>query len=379
MTKIYIIRHAEAEGNLYRRAQGHFDGNITRRGRQQIESLAERFRDIKIDAVYASDLRRTQITAGAVLRHNDDLVLNIEPRLKEVCMGIWENQMWGNIEIDTPDQIKNFNSDPEKWHVEGSEDHRALGDRIVEVVKELGAKHEGQTIALFSHGVAIRTLHCRTLGVASHENYKIPHADNTNVNLYTYDNGELTIDFKSDNSHLTKENSTFARQTWWEKKDGGDLGNLSVFPLDINTEAELYASFFENAWKYVYGSTDALDIKAHILNAKHLDSPDESLVKICRGGVPIGIVELDIERGKDEDYIHISLICLDEKHRGNGFGTQLLGHAVHIAKKYGRSKLRLHVSPKNENSIGFYKHNEFYEIGTVNGTFGTLFVLEKVL
>ena len=29
MTKIYLIRHAEAEGNLYRRIQGHWDGSIT--------------------------------------------------------------------------------------------------------------------------------------------------------------------------------------------------------------------------------------------------------------------------------------------------------------------------------------------------------------
>jgi len=29
MTNIYIIRHAEAEGNLYRRVQGHHDGKVT--------------------------------------------------------------------------------------------------------------------------------------------------------------------------------------------------------------------------------------------------------------------------------------------------------------------------------------------------------------
>ena len=30
MTKIYLIRHAEAEGNLYRRIQGHWDGRSGR-------------------------------------------------------------------------------------------------------------------------------------------------------------------------------------------------------------------------------------------------------------------------------------------------------------------------------------------------------------
>ena len=29
MTTLYLIRHAEAEGNLYRRIQGHWDGSIT--------------------------------------------------------------------------------------------------------------------------------------------------------------------------------------------------------------------------------------------------------------------------------------------------------------------------------------------------------------
>ena len=35
MTTIYLIRHAEAEGNLFRRAQGHWNGKLTERGRAQ--------------------------------------------------------------------------------------------------------------------------------------------------------------------------------------------------------------------------------------------------------------------------------------------------------------------------------------------------------
>ena len=32
MTRIYLVRHAEAEGNLYRIAHGHYNGLITARG-----------------------------------------------------------------------------------------------------------------------------------------------------------------------------------------------------------------------------------------------------------------------------------------------------------------------------------------------------------
>ena len=51
MTNLYLIRHAEAEGNLYRIAQGQHDSNLTDRGWRQVRALERRFADIPIDAV----------------------------------------------------------------------------------------------------------------------------------------------------------------------------------------------------------------------------------------------------------------------------------------------------------------------------------------
>ena len=99
MTQIYLIRHAEAEGNLYRRVQGHYDGDITERGRKQIDKLAERFRDIHLDALYSSDLRRAVTTASAITRYHD-LPLITTPRLREVAMGCWEDRPWGEVEYN---------------------------------------------------------------------------------------------------------------------------------------------------------------------------------------------------------------------------------------------------------------------------------------
>ena len=42
MTELYLIRHTQAEGNLYRMMQGHWDGNVTALGWREIEALAER-------------------------------------------------------------------------------------------------------------------------------------------------------------------------------------------------------------------------------------------------------------------------------------------------------------------------------------------------
>ena len=96
MTNIYVIRHAEAEGNLYRIAQGQYNSIITERGHRQIAVLARRFEDIHVDAVYASDLYRTCATASAIYQPKG-LPLRRRRDLREICVGAWEQKTWGEI------------------------------------------------------------------------------------------------------------------------------------------------------------------------------------------------------------------------------------------------------------------------------------------
>ena len=119
MTKIYLIRHAEAEGNLYRRIQGHWDGSITPLGLQQIDALAQRFRREHIDALYCSDLSRARATAEAITRYHD-IPAVATPRLTEICMGVWEGRAWGDVEHEFPEQMRYFNTDPDRWSVPGA-------------------------------------------------------------------------------------------------------------------------------------------------------------------------------------------------------------------------------------------------------------------
>ena len=86
MTQIYLVRHAEAEGNLYRRIHGHYDSLITDLGYRQIAALAHRFESIHVDAVYSSDLFRTRTTAGAIYKPKG-LPLVTRKALREVSMG----------------------------------------------------------------------------------------------------------------------------------------------------------------------------------------------------------------------------------------------------------------------------------------------------
>ena len=109
MTTIYLVRHAEAEGNLYRIAHGHYNSCITDdRGCRQIRALAERFRDVPVDAVYASDLIRTRTTAQSIYLPKG-LQLHPDPAFREICMGEWEEHCWYELLRKYPQSHDDFN------------------------------------------------------------------------------------------------------------------------------------------------------------------------------------------------------------------------------------------------------------------------------
>ena len=120
MTEIYLIRHVQAEGNLYRVMQGHFDGAVTALGLRQVEALAERFRDVKLDALYSSDLHRARVTASAIERTHA-LTLRTDPRLREINVGPWERRFFGDLLYEEPALIGTFLQQPTAWRLDGAE------------------------------------------------------------------------------------------------------------------------------------------------------------------------------------------------------------------------------------------------------------------
>lgn len=377
MTNIYLIRHAEAEGNLYRRIQGHWNGRVTPRGLRQIDALAERFRDIPLDALYSSDLQRTCTTAGAITRYHA-LELQTTPRLREICMGTWEGRPWGDVEYEQPEQMHFFNNDPEKWSVPGSEPFAAVQQRMSDVLRELAQRHEGQTIAAVSHGMAIRAYICAVLGVPSAEISRIPHGDNTAVTLVRFENGVPSLEYYNNNSHLPPELSTFNRQTWW-KSESPDLGNLRFAPLHFPEDDEFYMHCYADAWQAAHGSTDGFVPSLYLRSAhRHAKTPD-TLVKILSGDRVAGVIELDPARGEQDGYGWVSFLYLLPEFRGLGWGVQLLGHALWYFETCARRAVRLHVAETNTRAIEFYEHYGFEKIGRDPGVSSDLYLMEKPL
>ncbi|MCL2152640.1 MAG: bifunctional histidine phosphatase family protein/GNAT family N-acetyltransferase [Oscillospiraceae bacterium] len=359
MTRIFLIRHAEAEGNIFRRAHGHFNGQIIGRGFEQIDRLKARFEHEKFDAVYSSDLSRTRVTASAIyVPHN--LPLNTTSRLREVNMGEWEDKAWGDIEHDDPEMNRNFSMDPERWHVSGSEGFHHTQTRIRDCVLEIAGQHDSGTVAVISHGFAIRSFISGLLGIRSDEIKKVTYFDNTAVTLLLCENGELSISYQGDNSHLSSESSTFANQTWWRSKNERVTENSRFLQLDETRDLALLEQIREETGKK-HGAGEQYvaflgDEPAGVIGLDTASYTTDGMVG--QGGWQDGGIS-SAEAGNIGwiDYIYVR----PELRRRN-YGIQLIGQAVSVFRKLKCEKTRVIVSHDNP-AIGFFERFDFTKIG----------------
>jgi 2,3-bisphosphoglycerate-dependent phosphoglycerate mutase len=65
MKTIYLIRHAESEGNIGMHFQG-VETSLTEKGREQAAFVAKRCSRLKVDALITSDMRRARETAEVI-------------------------------------------------------------------------------------------------------------------------------------------------------------------------------------------------------------------------------------------------------------------------------------------------------------------------
>ena len=378
MTGIWLIRHGEAEGNLYRRIHGWYDGALTEMGFRQLPCLAERFRDVPLEAVYSSDLRRAMDTARA-LSDPRGQVLRIREDLREVNMGAWEDQCWGWVERFDREEYRRLNRDPWTWSVPGCEPGGVTAARMENALLSIAQRHPGGEVAVVSHGSAIRLLLASLLGYTGGAVSRVPYCDNTAVACITAENGVLRLESYNDNSHLPPELSAFHRDEWWKNEDGKDGRDLYYLPMDLSSRAgeETYLRRYRETWIASYGS-DRGFTRVHLDAAKYRQQQDPgSVLEVWCEDTPCGILELATSQGADLGVGHIALLHLEEPFRNKGLGIQLLGAAVSYYRARGRSRLRLRVTEGNAAALRFYRRWGFTEERREQGLYGVSLVMVK--
>lgn len=374
MTTIYLVRHAEAEGNIYRRCHGHYNGLITENGYRQIEALRRRFSDIPVDAVYSGDLFRTMTTARAICEPKG-LTLHTTPLLREVGCGIWEDVPWGNLNREDPVRLEKYLNCDETWQVEGSETFPGVRARMRKILLELGEKHSGQTVAAVSHGMAICTVVSGFLGV---EIRQLPVWENTAVTTLEVEKGRVTVRAMGDTSHLTEEISTYARQSKNHIQFGSRSNRMWFRPMAFPRETELYQACRRDAWLNIHKTMEGYDGARFLREALAHSAYDSRAVMVAMLGEEVaGLLQMDFEKDREAGIGCIPFCYLRPEYRSKGLGIQLMGQAVSTYRRLGRTRLRLRCAPDNTPAQGFYRKYGFYPVGWADNSVFPLELLEK--
>lgn len=204
MTKVILVRHCQAEGNLKRFFQGKIDSDITEEGAKQIAQVAMLLCSEPIDEIYSSPKIRALKTAEGINLYHE-LPIHIDEQLVEIDAGDWEGVPLTEIETLYPEQMDNWKNAPDKFAPENGETMKEVYERVKKALLKIVSENKNKTICIVSHGCAIKNMMCFIHGWSIEKIKDVPLSTNTAVNVISFDeNLNPTILIENYIDHIQK-------------------------------------------------------------------------------------------------------------------------------------------------------------------------------
>ena len=162
--KLLLIRHGDTKLNSAFRFWGQTDVELSADGTRQIEQLRDRLTTCKIDAIYASNLKRALVTAEIIAsKHQLDITACAE--LGEINFGYVEGLTFDEISQQHPKLAENLLNWSIRPEYPGGESLDKFNERVSKFLPRLDKHAPEETIAIIAHSGTLRVLSCNLLGL----------------------------------------------------------------------------------------------------------------------------------------------------------------------------------------------------------------------
>lgn len=137
---------------------------LSAEGRSQADKTAGALAGIDIAAIYASPLARARETAEIIAKPHR-LSVELALAFKEMSFGVWEGLTVDEVSARLPDAYRRWRDEPHTARFPSGGDLLSAGARARDGVEHLRGAHDGETVAVVSHGLMIRLLVLDALGL----------------------------------------------------------------------------------------------------------------------------------------------------------------------------------------------------------------------
>jgi len=164
MTRIYLVRHGETAFNDSMRIQGQSNIPLNEKGLKQAQEVGLFFKNLNVQAVYSSPLKRAYRTAEEIARWHHLPITTLED-LKEICFGQWEGHTCPEIDEIKPHSWEDFFEHPAYNPIPGGETLPQVQTRVRKALTAALNNYPSGDIVLAAHGGVIKVLICSILGM----------------------------------------------------------------------------------------------------------------------------------------------------------------------------------------------------------------------
>ena len=200
---IYIVRHGQTEWNLLGKTQGHGNSDLTPKGIEQAELLADSMTKYPIDYIYSSDLGRAYQTAEII---GNKLNIEVEKTeaLREMTFGTWEGRIIKDIIEEDPELYKMWRNEPHLAKIPQGETLSQIKERTDAFIKEINEKYDGKHIVLVTHSLCARIMLLSFLDSDVKNIYRINQA-NTALNIIELRDYGPVVMKMNDTTHIIND------------------------------------------------------------------------------------------------------------------------------------------------------------------------------
>ncbi|MBN1613818.1 MAG: histidine phosphatase family protein [Deltaproteobacteria bacterium] len=196
--KLILVRHGETLWNRDNRVQGFTDIELSDLGIRQAQRLAESLKDEKIEAIYASTLKRAYHTAEIIDSYHG-VGIETDTDLRELNQGDFEGLNFRQLRDQYSDFLKQWISQPGTMVMPNGESLRDLQDRSWQVMERIISGSKNALVV--SHAFTLMATLCRIKGIEI-DRFRELHVDVASRTYVEFEDGRGTITLLNGKDHL---------------------------------------------------------------------------------------------------------------------------------------------------------------------------------